>query len=45
MTHSSDDDLRDRLRAADPAAQLPPADPAEVDRVIAEQLAGFLPRP
>jgi hypothetical protein len=29
-----DDQLRARLRAADPAAQLAPADPAEVDRTL-----------
>lgn len=28
------DDLHDRLRAADPAADLPPADPARVDRLL-----------
>ncbi|SFC89200.1 hypothetical protein SAMN04487968_11395 [Nocardioides terrae] len=30
----SDDDLRARLRAADPAAGLSPADPVEVDRLL-----------
>jgi hypothetical protein len=37
MTHDSDhsdEDLQTRLRAADPAARLPTADPAEVDRLL-----------
>lgn len=34
MTQTPDDDLRARLRAADPAADLPAADPDEVDRLV-----------
>jgi len=34
MTSPADDDLRARLRAADPAADLPAADPTETDRLL-----------
>ena len=32
--HPTDDELRARLRRADPAAELPPADPADVDHLL-----------
>src|SRR6478752_4842684 len=35
----SDDDLRDRLRAADPARDLPAADPARVDALVQDVMA------
>lgn len=33
------DELHDRLRAADPAADLPPADPTRVDRLLEDVMA------
>lgn len=35
----SDDDLRGRLRSADPAASLPPADPAGVARLLEDTMS------
>ena len=38
-THDGDDDLRARLRAADPASALPPADPTRVARLLEETMS------
>ena len=35
----TDDELRDRLRAADPAASLPPADPERVARLLEDVMS------
>lgn len=39
MTRQDDDDLDARLRAADPASSLPPADPARVARLLGETMS------
>jgi len=38
-THDADDGLRARLRAADPASALPPADPTRVARLLEETMS------
>jgi hypothetical protein len=38
-THDADDRLRARLRAADPAASLPPADPSRVARLLEDVMS------
>lgn len=38
-THDGDDELRARLRAADPASALPPADPTRVARLLEETMS------
>ena len=38
-THDADDGLRARLRAADPASALPPADPTRVGRLLEETMS------
>ena len=35
----TDDELRDRLRAADPASSLPPADPERVARLLEDVMS------
>ena len=37
--HSPDDELLERLRARDPAASLPPADPAQVARLLEDAMS------
>jgi hypothetical protein len=37
--HGADDDLRARLRASDPAASLPPADPTRVARLLEDVMS------
>ena len=39
MTQQDDDDLDARLRAADPASSLPPADPARVARLLEDTMS------
>ena len=45
MTDSTDDELLARLRAADPAASLPPADPSRVARLLEDTMSHDRHRP